>query len=74
MGTNDPRSMTRFPKGEYSHYRDYLAHLTKHGEYGAEGRPRVEVDGIDKLLFMLRIVHGKPRYDLWNVAPARAHP
>jgi len=41
----------------------------KQGEYGGEGRPSVlDADGIDELLFMLRVVHSEPRFDLFKCA------
>ncbi len=56
----------RHDQAERKRERDRQAALNKYGEWSAEGRPPVEVDGMDKLLFMLRIVHGKPRYDLYE--------
>jgi len=61
--------MTRphdYQKKQWERRREQLKQLAEHGEYSAEGRPSVEVDGMDQLLFMLRVVHGKPRYDLFR--------
>jgi hypothetical protein len=64
--------MTHFRPGKYASYRDYLAYLTEHGEYAGDGRPRISgEDGVDKLLFMLRLVHGEPRYDLYSECAPR---
>ena len=59
--------MTR-PLGSLNEpHAHHFGYVSKNGEFVAEGRPAVEgPDGLDKLLFMLRLVHGESRYDLFQ--------
>lgn len=42
---------------------------------GFDGRPSVlDENGIDKLLFMLKVVHGEPRYDLYHECALKPRP